>query len=78
MAGLILKSQFVGESFVKMIVHKQVCAVDGADPGVVAGAFPSVTHFVMVLLDQICQQRAFVAKGHESSFLLIYLRKSSP
>jgi len=47
MAGLILKSQFVGESFVKMIVHKQVCAVDGADPGVVAGAFPSVTHFVM-------------------------------
>ena len=29
-------------------------------------------------LHQKCQQRAFVAKGHESSFLLIYLRKRSP
>ena len=45
--SLTLKIKFVGESFVKMIVHKQYRAVDGADPGAVAGAVPSVTHFVL-------------------------------
>ena len=30
-----------------MIVHEQYCAVDGADPGAVAGAVPSATHFVL-------------------------------
>ena len=45
--SLARKSKFVGESFVKMIVHEQYCAVDGADPGAVAGAVPSATHFVL-------------------------------